>query len=97
MREKIYKVLNGIYGVLMSISFFAGFLPVIPFIVAIIIGGDIGSEIAVFISKQYYPWVIILGSVAVVFGLIAMYVGKLEGLSIKSTSAEKKEKKSKKA
>lgn len=97
MREKIYKVLNNVYGVLMSISFFAGFLPVIPFIVAIIVGGDIGTKIAVFLSKQYYPWVIILGSVAVIFGLIAMYVGKLEGLSIKSTSADKKEKKSKKA
>lgn len=92
MREKIYKVLNSIYGILMSISFFAGFLPVIPVIIAVIIGGDIGSKITVFISKQYYPWVIILGSIAIIIGLIAMYVGKMEGLSIKSTSASKKEK-----
>lgn len=92
MREKIYKVLNSIYGILMSISFFAGFLPVIPVIIAVIIGGDIGSKITVFISKQYYPWVIILGSIAIIIGLIAMYVGKMEGLSIKSTSAGKKEK-----
>lgn len=92
MREKIYKVLNSIYGILMSISFFAGFLPVIPIIIAVIIGGDIGSKITVFISKQYYPWVIILGSIAIIIGLIAMYVGKMEGLSIKSTSAGKKEK-----
>lgn len=92
MREKIYKVLNSIYGILMSISFFAGFLPVIPVIIAVIIGGDIGSKITVFISKQYYPWVIILGSIAIIIGLIAMYVGKMEGLSIKNTSAGKKEK-----
>ena len=88
MRQKIYKVLNTIYGVLMSISFFAGFLPLIPFVVAIIIGGDAGEAIAVFLSKQYYPPVIIIGSIALVVGLIAMYVGRLEALSVKKVSID---------
>ena len=88
MRQKIYKVLNTLYGILMSASFFAGFLPLIPFLVAIIIGGDVGESMAVVLSKQYYPWVIIVGSIALVIGLIAMYVGKLEALSVKKVSAD---------
>ena len=88
MRQKIYKILNTVYGILMSASFFAGFLPLIPFVVALFIGGDTGEKIAVFLSKQYYPWVIIVGSIALVIGLIAMYVGKLEALSVKKVSAD---------
>ncbi len=77
----------------MFISFFAGGLPLIPFIIALIAGGKTGEAISVFLIDEYYPWVIILGSIAIVIGLIAMYVGKLEGLSVKSVSAEKKEEK----
>lgn len=90
MREKIYKFLNKAYGILMSISFFAGGVPLIPFIIALIVGGKTGEAISVFLYDKYYPWVIIIGSVAIVIGLIAMYVGKLEGLSVKSVTAEKK-------
>lgn len=88
MREKIYKILNTIYGILMSVSFFAGFLPLIPFVIALFIGGNTGEGMAVFLSKQYYPWVIIIGSIALVIGLIAMYVGKLEALSVKKVSVD---------
>ena len=89
MRQKIYNVLNRIYGIMMTISFFAGILPLIPFIVAIIIGGDIGAAISNFLYKDFYPWVIVLGSVAILIGLIAMYVGKKEGLSVKKIDADK--------
>lgn len=89
MREKIYNVLNQIYGILMSISFFAGLLPVIPFVFAIIVGGELGETIAVFLHKQYYPWVIIVGSIALVIGLLSMYIAKIEGLSVKSVTSEK--------
>ena len=90
MREKLYNALNKTYGMLMSISFFAGGIPLIPFIIALIVGGKTGEAISVFLYDKYYPWVIIIGSVAIVVGLIAMYVGKLEGLSVKSVTAEKK-------
>lgn len=93
MREKLYKILNKAYGILMSVSFFAGGIPLIPFIIALISGGKTGEAISVFLIDRYYPWVIILGSVAIIVGLLAMYVGKLEGLSVKSVTAEKKEEK----
>lgn len=90
MRKKIYNVLNKIYGITMTVSFFAGILPLIPFIIAIIIGGSTGEAISLFLYKQFYPWVILLASISVIIGLIAMYVSKSEGLSLKSVSAEEK-------
>ena len=87
MREKIYNFLKKLYGVTMTAAFFGGVLPLIPFIVALCIGGGEGGTgelIATWLYKQYYPWVIALASIAVVIGLIAMYVGKQEGLSAKS-------------
>lgn len=88
MNNKIYIVLNKLYAVTMFISFFAGFLPVIPFIVALIIGGDTGAGIYSFLFNDYFPWVIALGSLSIIIGLIAMYVGKIEDLSLKSMSKE---------
>ena len=76
MRDKIYNVLNKIYGVLILSSLFAGFLPVIPFVIALIIGGETGANISVFLYKQYYPWVAVAAAVAVLIGLIALYINK---------------------
>lgn len=86
MRKKLFKILNKIYGILMTASFFGGLLPLFPFIFALIVGGPIAEEISVFLYDKYYPWVIIAGSIAIVIGLISMYLGKLEALSIKSVS-----------
>ncbi len=90
MREKVFNILNKVYGIMMTISFFAGGLPLIPFIIALIVGGKTGEAISVFLYEKYYPWVIVIGSLAIVVGLIAMYIGKLEGLSVKNVSADKK-------
>lgn len=84
MNKKIYRILNKTYAALMFASFFAGFLPVLPFIAALFIGGEVGPAIYKFLFSDYYPWVIALGSVSVLVGLVAMYVGKIEDLSLKS-------------
>lgn len=89
MSKKIFNILNKIYGILMMVSFFAGFIPFIPFIICVIIGGDIAEKISIFLYKEYYPWVIILGSIAIIVGVIAMYVGKIKGLSIKNIDVKK--------
>lgn len=74
MREKIYLILNRIYGAVLTVSFFAGILPLLPFAIAICIGGSTGEAISVFIYKQYYPWVIAAAAISVVIGWLAMYV-----------------------
>lgn len=75
----------------MSISFFAGFLPLIPFVFAVIVGGSLGESISIFLYKQYYPWVIVVGSAAIIVGLVAMYVEKINGLSINAINSEEKD------
>lgn len=84
MREKIFEVMKKIYGITMSVAFWGGVLPLIPFIVAICIGGSTGEAIALFLYKEVYPWIIALASIAIIIGLIAMYIGKIEALSTKS-------------
>lgn len=86
MRNKIYTILKKTYGLLMTIAFFAGFIPLIPFIIAILIGGPTGELIATFLYQQVYPWIIALASIAILVGLLAMYVGKKESLSVKKIS-----------
>lgn len=93
MRKKIFAILNRIYGIMMTVSFFGGFLPLVPFIVALCVGGKTGENIAVFLKNQYYPWVIVIGCFAILVGLIAMYIGKLEGLSVKKVDTDNNENK----
>ncbi len=84
MREKLYNLFNKLYGITMTVAFFAGIVPLVLFVVAMIIGGSAGETIAVFLYKQVYPWVIALASVSILFGLIAMYIKKEKGLSVDS-------------
>lgn len=80
---------------ILMISFFAGLLPVIPYVVALIIGGPTAEAISVFLYKQYYPWVIAGASVSVLIGWIAMYIGGKQDFSIKKKKkADKEEPKS---
>ena len=88
MRQKIYNILNKIYGIMMSISFFGGFIPVIPFIIAIIVGGEFGENLSIFLYSKFYPVIIVIGSIAIIIGLVAMYVGKIESLSVKKISSD---------
>lgn len=81
MRSKIAKFFQKLYGILMSVSFFAGFIPFFPFIFAIIVGGTLGESIAVFLYKQYYPWVIVAGSLAILLGLASLYLSGENGLT----------------
>lgn len=90
MRIKIAAFLNKLYGTLMSISFFAGFIPFFPFIFAIIVGGELGETISVFLYKQYYPWVIVAGSAAIILGLISMYLSGEKALSADNNKKESK-------
>lgn len=84
MRKKLYNVMNRIYGATMFVAFFGGILPLIPFVVALIIGGSTGESIALWLYNSYYPVIIALASIAVVIGLITMYIGKESALSTKS-------------
>ena len=85
---KLYNIFNKLYGITMMISFFSAALPVIPFIIALIIGGPTGEAISVFLSTKFYPVVMVLASVAVLFGVVAMYAAKKQDFSLKTLNRE---------
>lgn len=89
MGEKILSICKKIYSGMILTAFFAGLLPLLPFIVAMIIGGPTAESICAFLYNDYYPWIIAISAASVLVGLIGMYAGKM----IKSEW--KKEKKNK--
>lgn len=89
MMKKLCHAMKKLYGIMMFLSFFGGVLPVLPFAAALIIGGETGEKIAVFIYKQYYPWVIALAALAVLVGLTAMYIDKYLSLSSQKSEDRK--------
>lgn len=91
MREKLYGALNRAYGLVMSAAFFGGIVPLPFFLLALALGGSAGEGITVFFYEQYYPWVIALASIAVLIGVIAMYIGGAEGLSVRKVNADKRD------
>ena len=68
----------------MTLAFFIGFLPVVPFIIAIIIGGQTGEAISLFMYNKIYPFAFIAASFSVIAGLSAMYVRGHKSMSVDS-------------
>lgn len=65
-----------------------GALIFIMFMIALIVGGDAGSQLAVSAKGKYLPYFIKAAAIAVVSGLLVFYVGGSHTLSL---STEKKE------
>lgn len=82
MREKVYKFLNKIYGILMFVGFFGGFIPFVVFMIALVVGGEWGQNISLFLYEKYYPVIFAIASISILVGVIAMYVNKKEGFSV---------------
>lgn len=80
--SKISKIFLNIFAVGVLLTLLAGALTFVGFIVAFIIGGESATQLCVFIHKTYFPYVIRVCSVAVGFGLIGMYLGKMKALSV---------------
>lgn len=89
--KKISQALYHVFGWGVYISVFAGAACFFGFVIALILGGETGALIAVTIKKVVFPWIIKLTSVAVGVGLIGMYFGKEEALSITSDKKDAEE------
>lgn len=89
--KKIGLVLEKVFGWGILLCLLAGGLAFFGFLVALIIGGGADStahQISVFIQKKYFPVVITCASITVGIGLLSMYLGKTEALSLKSDKRE---------
>ncbi len=87
-REKITEILNTVFGWGIFATLVAGGLSFFGFLAAVMIGGESAAALAVFIQKQYFPVVIKVASIIIGIGLIAMYSGKIQALSL---TADKKD------
>jgi len=83
-RKSLAGRLNNIFGWCVLLALMAGALSFLGFLIALIIGGAGGEAFAVFLQKQYFPVLIRLTSVTIGIGLVAMYVGKEQALSLVS-------------
>jgi hypothetical protein len=81
-RTEIAALLNKIFGWGVYICLIAGGLAFFGFLAGIIIGGPSAEALAVFIQKKYFPVVIRATSITIGIGLIGMYFGKMQALSL---------------
>lgn len=86
--KKVVDTLLWIFGVGVMVCLFAGGLAFLGFVVALCIGGDIATEMCVFIHKTYFPYVIQFTSIFVGIGLLGMYLGRVKALSLRSASSK---------
>lgn len=86
--KKISDIILTIFGVGITVCLFAGGITLLGFIVAMCIGGDVATQICVFIHKTYFPIVIQFASVFTGLGLLGMYLTKKRALTV---SAEKQD------
>lgn len=87
--KKFNDTLGKIYGIMMTVSFFGGILPLIPFIIALFVGGNFGENVSLFIYEKIYPVIIAIGSLSVLVGLVHTYIG---GFLEKRSKKEKENK-----
>lgn len=84
--KRVVDTLLWIFGVGVTACLFAGGVAALGFIVALCVGGDLATEICVFIHKTFFPYVIQFTSVFVGIGLLGMYLGRVKALSLRSKS-----------
>ena len=89
--NKISNVLKTIFGYGIMICLFAGGMSFFGFVVALIIGGDVGTAISVFIYKSIIPVIIYTSVIMVLLGLVAMYLGGEVALTPEKKHAKKHE------
>ena len=86
--KKFSDILLKIFSVGVLLILFAGAMTLIGYIVAMFIGGEVATEICVFIHKTFFPYVIRVTSIVVGIGLLGMYLSKMKALSVSDTQEE---------
>lgn len=80
--KRVSNILLYIFAAGVLLSVFAGALSFVVYVIALIIGGDMATEICFFTFKSYLPWVIKFTSFFVWLGLLGMYLSKMKALAM---------------
>jgi len=86
--KKLTDILLKVFAVGIIVCLFAGGLSLLGYLVALIIGGEIATNLCTFVFEAYFPWVIKFTSVFTGVGLLGMYFSKQKALTV--TSENKK-------
>lgn len=81
-RKKLAKILERIYGIGIFVSLSIGTLSFFGYVIAIIIGGSMATQICTIIYEGVYPVLFYCTSVIVLLGLVKMYVAGEKALTI---------------
>ena len=77
------------YGIMVSL--FAGGFTAVGYVVALIIGGDVATEICTVIYKTIFPIIIKTSTIMVLLGLVTMYLSGEKALTPDKKKAPKHE------
>lgn len=83
-RKNFAGLLNNIFGWGILMALIAGAMSFFGFLAALMMGGKGGETFAIFLQKQYFPLLIRFTSIIIGIGLLAMYAGKEQALSLVS-------------
>lgn len=82
MREKLLNILEYIFSIAILIAVLGGGLVFLLHLIGLIIGGDTGSSISVFATRELMPYFIQTASLGMFAGLFTFYINKEHHLSL---------------
>lgn len=86
MKEKIHNTISSVFSFFIIIAIFGGGLVFAMFIVAIVMGGETGQQIALNAKNIVMPYFIRSASIGVLAGLISFYISGNHSLSFDKDS-----------
>ena len=89
--KKLSDILKTVFGYGVMLSLFAGGLTFFGFVAALIIGGDVATEICTVIYKDIFPIIIYTAVTSVLLGLVAMYLAGEVALTPEKKPTQKHE------
>lgn len=84
MRDKLEAICKSIFSLMGIIAIAGGNVVFIMLVIALIKGGEAGTNLAIMANKQIMPYFIKAATIAVMSGLIIFYVRKEHSLSIEN-------------
>ena len=89
--KKISNILLKIFSAGVLLALFSGALTLVGFVVAMIIGGEMATQVCVFIHKNLFPYIIKATAIFVAFGLVGMYLSKSKALTVADSSEKEQQ------
>ncbi|SCZ79921.1 hypothetical protein [Acidaminobacter hydrogenoformans] len=86
MKKRIEDVVSAIFSIFILIAILGGGIVFLMFAAALIVGGEMGSSIAVSAKSVVMPYFIRAATIGTLAGLVSFYLTGLHALSIEKKS-----------